>query len=61
MVESFLDAEAEAQKKLEPQLQRHIDLAISALNLMADVANAAPPPVPSEKLRILAQSDHPFW
>ena len=49
MNESFLDAEAGAQKKLAPELQRHIDLAISALNLMADVANSAPPPVPSEK------------
>lgn len=46
MVESFLEAEASVQERLEPEFHRHIDLAIDALNLLADVANAAIPILP---------------
>lgn len=35
MNESFLDAEAGAQKKLEPELRRHVDLTISAFPMLS--------------------------
>jgi hypothetical protein len=53
VAEDFLEAEAKAQTQLERELRRHVDTAISALNLIADVANTAPPPVPSERPRAM--------